>query len=55
MVAEEFSGINIVQVDMTDKPKLIEICEGIEYIIHLASPNENIAGQDPHLALRETV
>ena len=51
---EKFKKIAIRQANILDKKRLIELCKGMDYIIHLAAANEVVSAKDPHLALKIT-
>ncbi len=55
LIPDSLKGVKVQKVDILDKPKLVEVCSGIDCIIHLAALNEIVSGKKPHDALRVTV
>jgi len=49
---KKFKNVNIQKVNILNKERLYEICEDINYIIHLASTNEIVSAKNPHEALK---
>jgi len=54
ILAHQFNKVNIQQINILDKKRLLDVCNSIDYIIHLASANEIASEQNPHNALRVT-
>ncbi len=55
VIPDSIKGVKVRKVDVLDKPMMIQVCAGIDYIIHLAALNEIMSTKKPHDALRITV
>jgi UDP-glucose 4-epimerase len=53
-IPDSLKNINIQNVNILDKERLIEVCKDIDYIIHLAATNEIMSVKNPHEALKVT-
>ncbi|MCX6666553.1 MAG: NAD-dependent epimerase/dehydratase family protein [Euryarchaeota archaeon] len=53
-IPDSLKNINIQNVNILDKERLIEVCKDIDYIIHLAATNEIMSVTNPHEALKIT-
>jgi len=51
IIPAEFSGANIVSMDLSDSTSLTNGCSGVSTVIHLAALNAQACAKDPEQAL----